>query len=107
MAIALDMNYQSARILIKSAVLNGPKKNRSISRGVTKSDFDRALRDQGWQWRPAPKFKGRKARYSDIPGTAIVRMAHHYAAVIDGVLLDTWDSSAKMVYGYWAKGHKK
>lgn len=34
-------------------------------------------------------------------GQFILRMAHHVAAVNDGILYDTWDSSAKCVYGAW------
>ena len=63
-----------------------------------------ALEKLGWVWHSAPKLEGRKARFSDLPnGRVIARMARHYAAVINGELNDTWDSSNKMVYGYWAK----
>ena len=34
-------------------------------------------------------------------GKFILRMAHHVAAVVDGVLYDTWDSSRKCCYGAW------
>ncbi len=34
-------------------------------------------------------------------GRFILRMAHHVAAVVDGELLDTWDSSQKCVYAAW------
>lgn len=102
-AIACDMPYQDARKLLKEYAQRGKQGSRMISKGVYKEDMDAALRSLGWRWVKAPTFEGRKARYSDIPGTAIVRMAKHYAAVIDGVLYDSWDSSTKMVYGYWAK----
>ena len=36
----------------------------------------------------------RKGRY-------ILRMAHHAAAVKEGVLYDTWDSSSKCTYAAW------
>lgn len=34
-------------------------------------------------------------------GRFIVRMAHHVAAVVDGKLYDSWDSSSKCVYSAW------
>jgi hypothetical protein len=102
-AIAADMPYREAQRLIKEFAAKGKQGNRAIARGVYREDLDAALRSIGWTWHPAPKFKGRKARYTDIPGTAILRMARHFAAVRDGELRDTWDCSQKMVYGYWTK----
>jgi len=63
------------------------------------------LNSLNWIWVPAPIFSGRKAKYYDLPknGRFIVRMSKHYAAVVDGVIYDTFDSSNKMVYGYWKK----
>lgn len=34
-------------------------------------------------------------------GRYLLRLAHHVVAVVDGRLYDTWDSSAKCVYGAW------
>ena len=102
-SIACGMSYQDSRKLVKEYAKRGKQGSRAISSGIYKEDMDAALRSLGWKWFSAPKFDGRKARYSDIPATAILRMAKHYAAVIDGTLHDSWDSSGKMVYGYWAK----
>ena len=104
-AIACDIEYNDARKLLKEYAKRGKQGNGSISNGIYKEDLDAALRSIGWKWFSAPKLKGRKARYTDLPsnGKFIARMAHHYAAVIDGNLLDSWDSSEKMVYGYWGK----
>jgi hypothetical protein len=33
-------------------------------------------------------------------GRYILRLAHHEAACVDGVILDAWNCSAKCVYGY-------
>ena len=104
-AIALELPYNDSRKLLKEYAKKGKQGNGQISRGIYKEDMDAALRSRDWIWRSAPKFTGRKARYQDIPrGRVIVRMAKHYAVVIDGVLLDAWNSSEKMVYGYWEKG---
>ena len=103
-SIACDIGYKEARKLLKEYAKRGKQGNGQIARGIYKEDMDAALGSLGWRWFPAPKFEGRKARYGDLPqGRYIVRMARHYAAVIDGVLLDAWDSSEKMVYGYWGK----
>lgn len=103
-AIACQLSYLDARKLLKDYASTGKQGNRAVARGIYKDDMDAALRSLGWRWQPAPKLSGRKARYFDLPqGRLIARMARHYAAVIDGVLRDDWDSSNKMVYGYWAQ----
>jgi len=104
-AIACEMTYSEARLLLKDASAVGRKGSRAIARGIYKEDLTFALKELGWEWRPAPKFDGRKARCSDMPKgeRVIVRMAKHFAAVIDCQIHDTWDSSQKMVYGYWTK----
>ena len=102
-AIACDMDYMDAVKLLKEFAKRGKAGSAAIAKGIYKEDLDAALRSIGWTWHSAPKFDGRKARYSDIEGTAILRMASHFSVVIDGVLHDTWDSSNKMVYGYWSK----
>jgi hypothetical protein len=100
-AIALEIPYIDAyRELAQANKDAGGAK--SARNGVAKKVFDRVLRAHGWVWVSAPKFDGRKARYSDLPpGRHIARMARHYAAVIDGTVHDSWDSRRKMVYGYW------
>jgi len=34
-------------------------------------------------------------------GRYILRLAHHVAAVVDSVVIDSWDSTRKCVYGAW------
>ncbi len=102
MAIALNLSYDDCYKEIATANKNfGFAK--SARNGVMKNVFDHVLKQHGWIWHPAPKFVGRKARCSDISGTVIARQAGHYVAVIDGVPQDIFDSSDKMVYGYWVK----
>ncbi len=104
LAIACELSYEEARKRLKDASVVGKMGSRAISRGIYKDDFSAALKELGWEWCSAPKFEGRKARFSDLPhGRVIARMASHYVAVIDGHINDTWDSREKMVYGYWAK----
>jgi len=104
-AIALGMGYKEARAVLKESASKGKQGNKAIANGIYKEDLSSALAKFGWYWESAPKFSGRKARCSDLKdeGTIIARQARHYVAVIDGVPEDTWDSSDKMVYGYWKK----
>jgi hypothetical protein len=69
-----------------------------------KDTYTEVLKRHGWIWMKAPTFEGRKARCSDMPkGRVIAKQARHFVAVIDGVANDSWNSSDRMVYGYWAK----
>ena len=101
--IATGMAYKDAQKLLRKHAKNGRKGKGSISNGIFKEDFNSALEELGFKWFSAPKFDGRKARYSDIDGVAILRMSKHYVTVVDGVLHDSFDSRHKMVYGYWKK----
>jgi hypothetical protein len=102
MAIALQMDYREAYDKLAEANAKGRDGVRSARNGIYKDDFDKVLAAHGWTWVAAPKFKGRKAYVRDMPkGRVIARMARHFVAVIDGVAHDTWDSTHKMIYGYW------
>jgi hypothetical protein len=98
LAIASGMNWSDAEKLLKGFV------SIPLSRGIFKKEYEAALNSIGWHWVAAPKLEGRKARAEDLPsGTYIARQAGHYVCVIDGDCHDTFDSTRKMVYGYWAK----
>lgn len=104
MAIALGLDYKLVyKELAQANADNGRAK--SARDGIYKDIYADVLKRYGWVWVSAPKLIGRKARYSDLPttGNLIMRMAGHYAALVDGVLNDSWDSRHKMVYGYWQK----
>jgi hypothetical protein len=103
MAIALDLDYMDCyRELAEQNQKSTGK--RSARGGIYRKDLDAILRNHGWEWRVAPQFEGRKARASDMPtGPVVARMARHFAAIIDGVPHDIFDSSDKMIYGYWIK----
>ena len=98
LAIATGMGWAEAEKLLKQFV------SMPLSRGIFKDEYEAALNSIGWHWVAAPKLEGRKARAEDLPrGTYIARQARHYVCVIDGDCHDTFDSTRKMVYGYWAK----
>jgi hypothetical protein len=102
-AIALDMDYKTVYKLVAEENKNmGFAK--SARDGVHKFVMTAVLNRLGWFWVEAPKYKSRKAKAVDLPaGTYIARQARHFVAIKDGIPQDTWDSSEKMVYGYWAK----
>lgn len=103
MAIALRLDYKEVyKELAQANSDNGRAK--SARNGIMKDIYSQVLRRYGWEWMKAPQFAGRKARCSDMPaGVVIAKQAHHFVAVIDGVANDSFDSSHKMVYGYWSK----
>ena len=102
MTIALRLDYSAVyRELAQANADNGRAK--SARNGVMKDVYTEVLKRHGWVWMKAPQFEGRKARCSDMPaGVVIAKQARHFVAVIDGVALDIWDCTHKMVYGYWA-----
>jgi len=102
-AIALGMEYKTVYKLFAEENKNmGFAK--SARDGVHKVVMTTVLNRLGWFWVEAPKYSGRKAKAIDLPaGTYIARQAGHFVAVMNGVPQDTWNSSQKMVYGYWAK----
>lgn len=103
MAIALNLDYDDCyKELAQANKENGRAK--SVRHGVMKDVYQAVLARYDWIWMPAPKFDGRKARCSDMPaGTVIARQSRHFVAVVDGVPQDIFNSSDKMVYGYWVK----
>ena len=77
---------------------------KSARNGIHKQVSSYVLKNLGFKWCAAPKFVGRKARTYDMPnGIVIAKQAHHLVCVIDGIAFDTFDSTKKMVYGYWKK----
>jgi len=103
MAIALGLDYTAVyKELAQANADNGRAK--SARNGIMKDVYTEVLKRYGWIWMQAPKFVGRKARTYDMPaGVVIAKQAHHFVAVINGVANDIWDTSERMVYGYWAK----
>jgi hypothetical protein len=103
-AIATGRQYREVyNILAKANQVDFGE--RSARNGIYKVTYERILKEMGFVWHKAPVFIGRKARTYDMPKDKIViaRMAHHIVAVVNGVAHDTYDSTNKMVYGYWAK----
>ena len=104
LAIAENMPYTEAYKLVAQANKDAGGK-KSAREGIMKNVFHKVLVQLGYQWHSAPKYDGRKARPRDfkLEGVIIARQAKHFVAVINGDCRDTWNSSHKMVYGYWKK----
>jgi hypothetical protein len=102
-AIATGEKYKNVYNMVASANKDfGFAK--SARNGIHKSVSADVLKKLGFQWYSAPKFIGRKARPFDMPrGVVIAKQAHHLVAVINGVPYDTFDSTVKIIYGYWKK----
>lgn len=103
-AIANDMDYETVYHMVSEEAANyGFKK--SARDGIHNKVRDAVLKKLGWVWVSAPKIVGRKARCADLfdKGMVIARQARHIVAVNYGIPNDIFDSSNKMVYGYWVK----
>ncbi|AUZ86111.1 hypothetical protein [Methylophaga nitratireducenticrescens] len=103
MAIALGIDYKQCydELAKQHQQTTGQKTARN---GIFKKDFEKVLNAHGWHWCSAPVFDGRKAKCSDLTGIVIARQAKHYVAVINGIAHDIFDSTDKMVYGFWQQG---
>jgi len=82
----------------------------SARNGVWKQTYRKFLEDLGWVFVPT-MFIGSGCKVhlksDELPnGNLIVNLSRHVAAVIDGVLHDTYDCSrdeTRCVYGYFYK----
>lgn len=85
--------------------------SRSSSRaGVGRLVRHRYLEALGWRWTPTMAIgSGTRVhlRRDELPaGRIIVALSRHSAAVVDGVVRDTYDPSrggSRAVYGYWSR----
>jgi len=84
------------------------KKGASPRNGVHKKVYEKYLFDLGFEWVPAMRVGVgctvhlKKDELSD--GKLIVSLSRHLAAVVDGVLYDTYDcgrDGTRCVYGYY------
>ena len=105
LVIAEGYDWKEAEKLLRHFTKTGRAGKGTLSNGVYKEDFDKALQACGYQWTAAPVIPGRKARTYDLAdyGKVIARQAHHFVCVDNGVAQDIWDCTEKMVYGFWVK----
>lgn len=115
-AIAAERPYKEVYDLInefaKNERVGKRKKGKSNARtGVYQNCVKKVMKYYGWEWHPTMVVgSGCKVhmRSEELPkGRIVVRLSKHSAAVIDGVLNDTYDCSrngTRCVYGYFSKG---
>lgn len=111
-AIATQDDYRRVYDVLHGIARDRGAQGRKASprNGVARKDYDRYLAAIGWAWTPTMAIgQGCTVhlRADELPaGRIIVRLSRHLAAVIDGVLHDTFDCSrdgTRCVYGYWRK----
>jgi hypothetical protein len=112
-AIAAGLDYREVYDDLNSRVRDRAKrrKNEGARTGIHKDITRATIADLGWHWTPTMGIGTGTTvhvRAEELPaGRVIVQMSKHVAAVIDGVLHDTHDSSrdgTRCVYGYWTPG---
>jgi hypothetical protein len=102
MAIGLELDYKACYNELSQAhrARTGKKTARD---GIYKEDFSEVLKRHGWVWHSAPKFTVAKPVQLTSNGSSHrtdgtpLRGSHQRRSN------DSWNSSEKMVYGYWAK----
>ena len=128
-AIATGMDYQDVYDLINAYGKKERMSKRVRARGrsnartgVWKETFRKIMADMGWTWVSTMQIgSGCKVHLSadELPsGRIICQVSHHYVAVIDGVINDTYDpndrgctvdaygndiTTDRCVYGYYYK----
>lgn len=115
LAIALELPYREAYDLVNTfCAQEKPSKTRrgmsNARTGVHTITFRKIMEHVGWTWTPTMAIgQGCTVhlKADELPsGRIIVNLSHHFSAVIDGVINDTFDPSregTRCVYGYWSK----
>lgn len=77
--------------------------------GVHKEAVHKYMAAIGWKWTATMRIGSGcrvHVREDELPdGRLVLNLSRHYAAVVDGALHDTYDSSRagkRCVYGYWS-----
>lgn len=80
----------------RHAVLNATTTPRD---GVRRSAYQPYLESLGWEW---VRTTQTRLRATDLPhGRLIVAVPRHLAAVVDGLVHDTFDPTGARVFGYF------
>ena len=113
LAIVLDKDYKEVYKQVDHFCKTVRTKGRGFSsprNGIHREIMDAAAEYYGLKWVPTMKVGQGCTTHLDakeLPaGRVLCRVSNHYAAVIDGVLNDTYDSSRggkRCVYGYYIK----
>lgn len=114
-SIATQLPYREVYDLINELGRQERSSKRRSSKssartGVYKDTIRKVMEHLGWTWTPTMQIgQGCTVHLKpeELPkGRIVVSLSRHSAAVIDGVLHDTYDSSrdgTRCVYGYYSK----
>ncbi|MNK64650.1 hypothetical protein D3C87_839190 [compost metagenome] len=114
-AIATETEYKTVydalnRISKEERITKRKPKKSNSRTGVWRDTAGKYLESLGWVWVPTMRIgSGCKVHLNpnELPcGRIVVKLSHHMAAVVDGVLHDTYDSSrdgTRCVYGYYCR----
>lgn len=114
-AIATGTSYREAYDLIlkfaeqeRGRVRRGKKRFSHPRTGVFTPTMHKVMAHLGWEWVPTMGIGTGctvHLRADELPaGRIVCNLSKHFAAVVDGVVHDTYDPSrdgTRCVYGYW------
>lgn len=114
LAIAEGIPYQDAYAAVNACAASESTRQRgwrsSARTGVAKDTTRRVFAERGWTWVPVMQIGTgctMHVREDELPpGRIIVKLSRHVAAVLHGVVYDTYDPSrggTRCVYGYWMR----
>ena len=115
LSIALQLPYKEVYDKVNEfCAEEKPSKRRrgksSARTGIHTHTFHKITKYYGLKWIPKMTIGSgctTHLRSDELPkGRIICRVSNHYAAVVDGVINDTYDCSrqgTRCVYGYWVK----
>lgn len=106
--------YDELNVFCNAEKKSKTRRGKSSSRtGVHSVTLNLYMKSLGWDWVPTMLFgQGCKVhmRERELPsGNIVARLSKHFAAVVDGVCHDTYDSTrdgGRCVYGYWVKAYR-
>jgi hypothetical protein len=113
-AIATEIPYATVYAALNQIAKRerpGIGANRSSARNGVMPPTSRAyLASLGWAWTPTMRVGSGCTTHlavGELPaGRLIARVSHHFVAVIDGVMHDTFNPARdgrRCVYGYWTR----
>ena len=92
--------------------LNRSKKELKETSYKNRKFMHKYTKKNGWKKISFPAIKGQPRMRGTAfvklyhKGTYILNLAKHFVTVVDGVYLDTWDSTEKMIYNVWEVNNK-
>ena len=99
-----DINIHKNKVLVwknGEYVRKTRRKKKTARHGISRKALRQLCVKYGWEYIDMPIYS---ATINDLPkGTVIAEQDRHIVTVIDNIAQDTWDSTKKVVFGYWRK----